>query len=47
MKLRRLGWAGIELRAGDATLVVDALGSAGGFESFLGPEPEPRWPPAA
>lgn len=40
MMLRRLGWAGIELRAGDATLVIDAIGSAGAFAAFLGPQPD-------
>jgi L-ascorbate metabolism protein UlaG (beta-lactamase superfamily) len=39
MRLRRLGWAGIELEAGGASLVIDHLVDPGIFSAFLG---EPR-----
>jgi L-ascorbate metabolism protein UlaG (beta-lactamase superfamily) len=39
MRLRRLGWAGIELEAGGTSLVIDHLVDPGIFKAFLG---EPR-----
>lgn len=44
MRIRRLGWAGIELTSADTTLVVDLIESFGAFEPLLtGPRaPLPR-----
>lgn len=51
MELRRLGWAGLELRCEAQTLVIDTIGSAGAFAAFMGPEAdpflEPSQPPVA
>ena len=45
MRMRRLGWAGIELEADDDRLVIDPLVDPGIFSAFLGPEAEPRVAP--
>lgn len=41
MRMRRLGWAGIEVEAEDERLVIDPLVDPGIFSAFLGPEAEP------
>lgn len=40
MRIRRLGWAGIEIEEGGVHLAVDAIGTLGFFEEFWGPEEE-------
>lgn len=48
MRMRRLGWAGIELEAGGERIVIDAIADAGPiFSHFLGPEAEPLVRPDA
>jgi L-ascorbate metabolism protein UlaG (beta-lactamase superfamily) len=46
MTVRRLGWAGLEVTAGDATLVVDVLEDPGSMAGFVGdartPLPSPH-----
>lgn len=42
MRMRRLGWAGVELEAEGERVVIDAIAEAGPiFRHFLGPEAEP------
>ena len=41
MKIRRLGWAGLELTSADTTIVVDLIESFGAFQPLL---PGPRAP---
>ena len=41
MRIRRLGWAGLELEAGDQLAVVDLLQDTGWISGFVG---EPRTP---
>lgn len=38
MRIRRLGWAGIQIQQGDESIVIDYLKSYGAYEFFLGPE---------
>ncbi len=40
MRIRRLGWAGIELEHEGAKIAIDAIGTLGFFEEFWGPEDE-------
>jgi L-ascorbate metabolism protein UlaG (beta-lactamase superfamily) len=40
MRIRRLGWAGIELQSAGESLVIDHIQTAGTFQFFLGPEPD-------
>lgn len=40
MRIRRLGWAGIEVQEGDARLAIDPIGTLGFFEDFWGEERE-------
>ncbi len=40
MRIRRLGWAGIELEQDGAKIAIDAIGTLGFFEEFWGPEEE-------
>lgn len=51
MLIRRLGWAGLEIEAGDATLVIDLFQDNTPLEPFTGPArtdlPPPRRPGAA
>jgi L-ascorbate metabolism protein UlaG (beta-lactamase superfamily) len=47
MRIRRLGWAGIELEAGETTAVVDLLEDLGPMRRFVGEAKEPLPPPAA
>lgn len=42
MRMRRLGWAGVELEAEGERIVIDAIADPGPiFRHFLGPEAEP------
>jgi L-ascorbate metabolism protein UlaG (beta-lactamase superfamily) len=40
MRIRRLGWAGIELEEQGTKVAIDPLGTLGFFPEFHGPEPE-------
>jgi L-ascorbate metabolism protein UlaG (beta-lactamase superfamily) len=47
MRVRRLGWAGIEIEAQGVTAVVDLLEDVGPLERFIGPPQAPLLAPAA
>ncbi len=47
MRVRRLGWAGIEIEAQGATAIVDLLEDAGPLERFIGAPQAPLLSPAA
>lgn len=47
MRVRRLGWAGIELEADGATAVIDLLEHVGALARFTGEPREPLPPPSA
>lgn len=38
MRLRRLGWAGVEIEEGGTQIAIDAIGTLGFFEEFWGTE---------
>lgn len=38
MRIRRLGWAGVEIEEGGARIAIDPLGTLGFFEEFWGDE---------
>lgn len=44
LQLRRLGWAGVEIRLGDTRLLIDALENVGPLEPVLGPPKRPLPP---
>ena len=46
MRIRRLGWAGLELTSADTTLVVDLITTFGGLEPLLTGPPVPLPPPS-
>lgn len=47
MRLRRLGWAGVELESGGERVVIDMLVNPGMFEAFLGDDPDQLVEPEA
>lgn len=47
MHVRRLTWAGLEIRAGEATLVVDLLENVPSLSKYAGEPSDPLLPPAA
>ncbi|MGW0877926.1 MBL fold metallo-hydrolase [Streptomyces sp. NPDC002740] len=44
LRLRRLGWAGVEIRLGDTRLLIDALENVAPLEPVLGPPKRPLPP---
>jgi L-ascorbate metabolism protein UlaG (beta-lactamase superfamily) len=46
MRVRRLGWAGIEIEARGQRAVIDAITTMGPMEQFVGPAREPLLPPS-
>lgn len=46
IRIRTLGWAGVELTAGDATLLIDPLADPGAVFAALGGDAEAIAPPA-
>jgi L-ascorbate metabolism protein UlaG (beta-lactamase superfamily) len=47
MRIRRLGWAGLELEAGGRIAVIDLLEDTGPLTRFIGEAHEPLPPPSA
>lgn len=45
MKIRRLGWAGIEIEHDGASAVIDAVEDISNMEQFVGPPHRPLLPP--
>lgn len=45
MRIRRLGWAGIEIESGEASVVVDHVLDWKSIEPFIGPPRTPLLPP--
>lgn len=46
MRIRRLGWAGLELKAAGSSAVVDLLEGVGAMAQFIGEPHEPLPPPS-
>jgi L-ascorbate metabolism protein UlaG (beta-lactamase superfamily) len=46
MRIRRLGWAGLEIEANGATAVIDLFEDVGVMEPYIGQPHEPLPPPA-